>query len=76
MYVTIVPTRASAERTANMKKCCICGKKFTGFGNNPWPVVRDENAVCCDECNNTKVVPERINLVMGYEYGTEQSKQR
>ena len=40
--------------------CCICGNKFTGFGNNPWPVVKDENARCCDECNSTKVLAARL----------------
>lgn len=40
--------------------CCICGKKFTGFGNNPWPVVKDETARCCDECNSTKVLAARL----------------
>ena len=57
-------------------KCCICGKTFGGWGNNPWPIVNDEGARCCDDCNFTRVVPERINLVMGYENGTKQSKQR
>lgn len=40
--------------------CCICGKKFTGWGNNPWPVVKDEDALCCDGCNATAVLPARI----------------
>ena len=22
----------------NIKKCCICGDYFDGWGNNPWPV--------------------------------------
>ena len=42
------------------KKCLICGKKFTGWGNNPWPV--EESGECCDECNINKVVPARILL--------------
>ncbi len=40
--------------------CCICGKKYTGWGNNPWPVVKDENARCCDECNNNQVLSARL----------------
>ena len=55
-------------------KCCICGKVFSGYGNNPWPVVKDEMARCCDHCNDTVVIPERINLVMGYISGTKSSK--
>jgi len=40
--------------------CCICGKKFFGWGNNPYPVVEDENALCCDDCDMEYVVPARI----------------
>ena len=41
------------------KTCCICKKKFYGFGNNPSPV--KTSGRCCDECNFTKVLPERIS---------------
>lgn len=40
--------------------CCICGKKFTGWGNDPWPVNTDDDARCCDECNSLHVVPARL----------------
>lgn len=43
--------------------CCICGKKFTGWGNNPYPVVDDENARCCDDCNNSEVIPARLSKI-------------
>ena len=43
--------------------CCICGKTFTGWGNNPWPVVKDEEAECCDACNATEVIPARLKLM-------------
>ena len=55
-------------------KCCICGETHTGYGNNPWPVVKEDDAKCCDRCNENIVIPERICLVMGYNRGTEQSK--
>ena len=58
----------------NRFKCCICGHNCVGYGNNPWPIVNDDNARCCDICNERKVIPERINLVMGHNNGTEQSK--
>lgn len=41
--------------------CCICGKEFTGYGNNPEPV--KESGVCCDECNADKVIPARIAMI-------------
>ena len=40
------------------KTCCICGKEFTGFGNNPDPVCKEGR--CCDECNATVVVTTRL----------------
>ena len=43
--------------------CCICGKEFEGFGNNPYPVNKDENARCCDVCNDTVVIPARIEAL-------------
>ena len=43
-----------------LQTCCICGERYTGWGNSPWPVNTDENARCCDACNNSVVVPARI----------------
>ena len=43
-----------------LKKCCICGKEFVGWGNNPYPVNKDEDARCCDDCNSAFVIPARI----------------
>lgn len=40
-------------------KCCICGKRFVGYGNNPRPVKR--SGVCCDDCNRNVVIPARLN---------------
>ena len=59
-----------------MTKCCIRGCEFEGFGNNPWPVVNDEDARCCDECNYDKVISARLLLLMEKYNGTEQSEQR
>ena len=41
-------------------KCCFCGKEFVGWGNNPYPANKDEDARCCDKCNDEIVIPERI----------------
>lgn len=49
--------------------CCICGKKFTGFGNNPFPVNKEAEARCCDDCNYTVVVPARLEVIIGGKYG-------
>jgi|18_taG_2_1085343.scaffolds.fasta_scaffold126129_2 hypothetical protein len=57
--------------------CCICKEKCYGWGNNPEPIIQTvniktgkeilgangESLECCDECNNTKVIPERIRTI-------------
>ena len=44
--------------------CCICGKRFKGYGNNPEPVKPFEEGVCCDECNETVVMTARIEKIL------------
>lgn len=49
-------------------KCCICGKKIEGVGNNPdgaldWfgrPIDWRKSDRCCDECNLEIVIPDRV----------------
>ena len=43
------------------KRCILCGKLYTGYGNNPWPIT--DHGRCCDECNSDKVIPARIILL-------------
>ena len=43
-------------------KCCLCGATCTGWGNNPWPLNKDDNARCCDSCNN-KVIEARLATI-------------
>ena len=40
--------------------CCICGKEYTGYGNNAEPVCSGR---CCDECNTKVVIPERFKNI-------------
>lgn len=50
--------------------CCICGKEFEGYGNNPWPIGNDvysEEDRCCDKCNLDYVIPARIALLVDKE---------
>lgn len=42
----------------NKKTCCICGKDFEGFGNNPQPVKSE--GVCCNTCNMSIVITARV----------------
>lgn len=41
--------------------CCICGKKFIGWGNNPWPVKFEGE--CCSDCNAMFVIPARMERI-------------
>lgn len=44
-------------------KCCICGKQCENeWGNNPYPVNKNESARCCNECNDKFVIPARIKI--------------
>lgn len=41
-------------------KCCICGKSFYGNGNNAYPLMRNRENKCCNECNNDYIIPLRM----------------
>jgi hypothetical protein len=40
-------------------KCCLCGEIYEHYGNNPAPIMF--NGRCCDDCNENRVIPERLN---------------
>lgn len=46
-------------------KCCICGQTFYGYGNNPAPV--KNTGRCCNDCDETVVIPTRIKLFLNKE---------
>ena len=41
--------------------CCLCNKKFTGYGHNPLPLYNSEGRAC-SFCNFAKVIPARLML--------------
>ena len=41
------------------KKCCICGREYSEFGNNAHPIRKGS---CCDYCNMRFVIPARVFL--------------
>lgn len=54
-----------------LQTCCICGKLFRGYGNNPQGAVKidngnviflkfKENDKCCDMCNGMYVLPGKM----------------
>ena len=52
---------ARKSKKKNLNTCVICGAKFEGWGNNPWPIA--EKGECCQECNFKHVIPARIALL-------------
>lgn len=46
-----------------MMKCNLCGKEIKGFGNNPDPLIENDDDRCCDECNDKYVIPMRIYML-------------
>ena len=51
-----------------LSTCCLCGRKYMGWGNSTWGYWDDcdendpkgEKMRCCDDCNAYKVIPARI----------------
>lgn len=43
------------------KTCVLCNKNFEEWGNNPAPLKSEGQ--CCDDCNHTKVIPERMKEI-------------
>lgn len=44
----------------NGKLCCLCCTPIVGYGNNPYPVEKEEGVKCCDACNAMYVIPARL----------------
>jgi len=41
--------------------CYFCGEPYKNYGHNPEPLAKFEQR-CCEVCNDTKVIPTRIEL--------------
>ena len=54
--------RSAAAVPAN--RCCFCRETFRGWGNNPSPVLEEEDAVACGDCNAVIVLPQRFRNAM------------
>ena len=55
------------ESKEETRICCICGKPFTGFAYNPYPVRK--SGVCCPSCNCIEVVPARLREMCEKQHG-------
>ena len=53
-------------------KCSICGKNIKNeFSHNAQPV---NNGRCCTVCNDTIVIPKRLEIVLRERYGVPKPK--
>ena len=43
------------------EKCVLCTSVIDTFSHNPAPLA--ESGYCCDDCNNTKVIPARVGWI-------------
>ena len=75
MYNTNLSFSDIVEKYNNQTKissiCCFCHKDFLGYGNSTWPIYFKEDGEknrCCNECNNTYVIPSRNDksLIMSF----------
>jgi len=41
-------------------ECCLCEGNYIWGGNNPYPVVDDDESRCCTRCDVEVVTPTRI----------------
>jgi hypothetical protein len=58
-------TILSTEEDPESWICCLCGRRYRGFGNNPAPL--KNSGRCCDDCNEAIVFPTRLYLSTGGE---------
>lgn len=57
------------------KRCCICGVRFEGYGNNPEPIVPAENGErCCDQCNSIVVYRRMMDVFEEFEKRAEANR--
>jgi len=57
--------------TKDLLTCCLCGDDIQvnpitkwKYGHNPSPLANGEEDRCCDMCNDTKVLPKRLEYML------------
>ena len=49
-----------SQKLGSVGKCAICSHIYVYSGNNPAPVINDDDARCCSKCNAEVVIPARF----------------
>jgi hypothetical protein len=59
------------HNTKDLIPCCLCDEDIQEhpltkwkYGHNPDPLGKNDEDRCCDTCNETKVLPKRIDFVL------------
>jgi hypothetical protein len=52
------------KRSDIMTQCVLCGKNYSGLGNNAMPVAAGR---CCDKCN-IKVIMARFDMIQDRDF--------
>ena len=55
-------------------RCCICKKRFNGYGNNPWPL--KERGKCCNSCNEDVILARLALMIRSKEDDEKLSRKR
>ena len=42
--------------------CCFCNKEINGYGNDIRPLISSLGTRCCDHCNLSIVIPNRVKF--------------
>lgn len=61
----IINTGESEMSEKKVRVCVLCGEEMRDVfdQHNPWPLSNLKRGRCCTQCNNTKVIPERLRRV-------------
>ena len=58
-----VDDKINSMEDKTMSKCIICKKEMIEKGNNPAPIKKMDEGLCCNSCNILLVLPARIKEV-------------
>ena len=62
------------ELRGEIGTCCICGRRYQLYGNNPDPLVKDEGKRCCHRCDILYVTQARAMAAEGKTFTLEDAK--
>jgi hypothetical protein len=53
------------EVIGHVHTCVLCGVEFVGWGHNPEPIAPFDSGRACTTCNDTIVIPARMDNLFG-----------